>query len=119
MPATHASLHDFSDMPVDHPMEKIDRQRLIGTNMMLSRVVLHEGLSVDVHQHANEQIVICLEGETRFTLVQGVDERIITLRAGQVLVIPPDVPHGAEALKRTVLIDCFSPPSETTGVDQT
>jgi len=117
MTHSRATLHDFADLPVDHPMDLIDRQRIIGTNMMLSRVVLHEGFEIDAHHHANEQIVVCLEGETVFTLIEDGEEREVTLSTGVVLVIPPDVPHAARATKRTVLLDCFSPPSEKTGVD--
>ena len=32
--------------------------------------------------------------------------------AGQVLVIPPNVPHKAEALEDTLDVDVFSPPRQ-------
>ena len=36
---------------------------------------------------------------------------------GEVLHLPANVPHSAEALEDSVLFDLFSPPSATTGVD--
>ena len=112
-----ATLHDFADLPTDSPMPLIDRQRIIGSHLMISRVVLHEGFEVAVHAHANEQFVVCLEGETEFTLEEPGGTRTVTVTGGQVLELPPNVPHGARAIRRTVILDCFSPPSEKTGVD--
>ncbi|MFI4891870.1 MAG: hypothetical protein ACIAQ0_00340 [Phycisphaerales bacterium JB058] len=40
------------------------------------------------------------------------------LVGGQAIVLPPNVPHGAEALEETIILDLFSPPSEKTGIDQ-
>ncbi|MGK0264015.1 MAG: quercetin dioxygenase-like cupin family protein, partial [Planctomycetota bacterium] len=40
------------------------------------------------------------------------------LAAGDVLHLPGFAPHGAEALETTVLLDIFSPPSESTGIDK-
>jgi quercetin dioxygenase-like cupin family protein len=33
----------------------------------------------------------------------------MVVRAGQVLVLPPNVPHGALALEASLLLDNFSP----------
>ena len=118
MPTAHH--HAWADLPVDHPMPLIDRQRVIGEKAMLSRMVLHEGLTVDVHHHETEQFVVILEGHMRFTLHDGEDgaERMLELRGGDVLHVPSNVPHGAEALSTSIVIDIFAPPALTTGVDQ-
>ena len=34
------------------------------------------------------------------------------MRAGEVLIIPPHVPHSAEALERTLDLDIFTPPRQ-------
>ena len=36
---------------------------------------------------------------------------------GEVLHLPSNCPHSAEALEETVVLDIFSPPSERTGID--
>jgi len=48
------------------------------------------------------------QGSMRFML--GGVEKIV--RAGEVLQIPPHVPHSAEALEDCIVVDLFSPPRE-------
>lgn len=115
---THATHLQWDDIDLETPMPLIDRRRVIGVHMMLAKLTLHPGFSVGVHEHINEQIVICLEGEATFTLVEGGAEREVTVRAGEVLSIPPSVPHAARTEKGAVLIDCFSPVTEKTGIDR-
>jgi quercetin dioxygenase-like cupin family protein len=40
------------------------------------------------------------------------------LRTGEVLVLPPGLPHSCRALEETHILDLFSPVSERTGVDR-
>lgn len=117
---TKATVVDFADLPTDSPMPLIDRQRIIADKMMVSRVLLHKGFRVERHSHENEQIGIVLSGRVNFLLGEaGTDsEHTKTLTAGQAIVLPANVPHGAEALEDTLILDLFSPPSETTGIDQ-
>lgn len=90
---------------------------MIGVHAMLSHLVLHQGFQVPVHAHENEQFALVLEGRLRFTLVEGRGERTVEVGAGGVLHIPPNVPHAAEALETSTVIDVFAPPSAGTGVD--
>lgn len=101
-------------------MAKIDRRRIIGDQMMLSEVYLHKGFRVPSHTHANEQFAVVLSGRVRFGLgAEGsAAHREMVLCGGEVLHLPSNVPHSAEALEDSRLIDAFSPPSETTGVDR-
>ncbi len=113
---TTARVCTWSELDEDQPMAKITRRRIIGEKMMISRVQLSRGFEVPSHSHDNEQIAVVLEGEIEFGL--GDDEaETVTLTAGQVLHIPSNVPHSARALQDTLILDLFSPPSETTGVD--
>jgi quercetin dioxygenase-like cupin family protein len=114
-----ASVMRWEDRPVDHPMPLIDRRRIIGTHMMISQVHLHKGFVVATHHHANEQFAWVMAGRVRFGVgaEASPERREFTLTAGQVLHLPPNVPHSAEALEDSTVIDLFSPPSEKTGVD--
>ncbi|MCA9274128.1 MAG: cupin domain-containing protein [Phycisphaerales bacterium] len=116
----NARVISFADLPTDSPMPLIDRQRIIADNMMVSRVVLHKGFRVERHQHENEQIGIVLSGRVKFLLGEPgtASEHEEVLVGGQAIVLPPNVPHGAEAIEETVILDLFSPPSEKTGIDQ-
>ncbi len=115
-----AAVHRWSSLPTDRPMPLIERQRIVGANMMISRVTLQKGFLVPTHQHENEQFACVLSGRIRFTLgAEGAkNRREVTLGAGEVIVLHSNVPHAAEALEETIIFDVFSPPSEGTGVDR-
>lgn len=109
----------WSELPVDRPMPLIERQRVVGSHVMISRVELAPGFVVPTHRHHNEQMVCVLSGRAAFVLDEGTaQESRVTLASGQVLHLPPHVPHGCTALEPTVILDVFSPPSEKTGVDR-
>ena len=107
-------VHTIDELPVDRPMDLIERRRIVGERVMLSHVRLAKGFKVDSHHHENEQLAIVVSGKIVFGLGDGSS---VTLTAGQVLEIPSNEPHSAEALEDTLILDVFSPPSETTGVD--
>jgi quercetin dioxygenase-like cupin family protein len=84
----------------------LQRQLIVGHQVMLSRVLLKKGCVVPMHSHVNEQLSYILEGALKFFI----DGKEITVHAGQVLTIPPNMPHQAEALEDTVDLDIFHPP---------
>jgi quercetin dioxygenase-like cupin family protein len=86
----------------------LQRQMLVGQNLMLARVLLKKGCIVPEHSHHNEQLTYILEGALRF----WIDGKEIIVKAGEVLAIPPHMPHKAEALEDTVDLDVFNPPRE-------
>ena len=97
----------FRTIPIDHLNPLIDRQFVYGERTMLARLTLRRGAIVPRHSHENEQITYIVEGALRFTLGDG---RVITVSAGELLVIPSNLPHAAEALEDTIDIDVFAPP---------
>jgi quercetin dioxygenase-like cupin family protein len=84
----------------------LQRQLVVGENMMLSRVLLKKGCIVPEHSHVNEQLTYILEGALKFVI----DGREVIVRSGEVLCIPPNMPHAAEAMEDTVDLDVFNPP---------
>ena len=86
----------------------IDREMLVGDKLMLARVLMKKGAHVPLHHHYNEQVTYILEGALKF----AVDGKEIVVRAGEVLCIPPNMPHEAWALEDTVDLDVFNPPRE-------
>jgi quercetin dioxygenase-like cupin family protein len=117
---TSATRYRWDDLPIDKPMPKITRRRIVGSEMMISEVNLSKGFFVAAHTHINEQFAVVLTGRMRFHVgeVGAEATREIIVAAGEVLHLPANVPHSAEALEDSRLLDLFSPPSETTGVDQ-
>jgi quercetin dioxygenase-like cupin family protein len=79
---------------------------VVGQNIMLARVLLKKGCIVPEHSHPNEQITFVMEGALKFSI----DGQEIVVGAGDLLTIPPNMPHRAEALEDTVDFDVFNPP---------
>ena len=84
----------------------LQRHFIVGQNIMLARVYLKKGCVVPEHSHHNEQLTYILEGALKF----WIDGKEIVVRAGEVLTIPRNMPHKAEALEDTVDLDVFNPP---------
>ena len=99
----------LSTIPVEHLNPLLERQFVHGEQAMLSRLLLRKGCIVPEHSHHNEQITYILEGALRFTL-NG--DEVVTVNAGEMLVIPSNVKHSAEALVDTIDLDVFAPPRE-------
>ena len=88
----------------------IDRKMIWGERVMLAHVFLKKGSVVPTHQHDNEQFSYILEGSLRFWV--GEEEEEVRASTGDVLHLPSNVPHGAEALEDTLSLDVFSPPRQ-------
>ena len=86
----------------------LSRQLVVGTNLMAARIELKQGAVVPLHRHHNEQISHVLKGALHFVI----DGAPLVLHAGELLCIPPDMPHEARALEDTVALDIFNPPRQ-------
>ena len=84
----------------------LSRQLIVGQDVMIARVLLKKGCIVPLHSHYNEQVTYILEGALKF----WIDGKEIVVNAGEVLTIPRNMPHKAEALVDTVDLDFFNPP---------
>jgi quercetin dioxygenase-like cupin family protein len=96
----------WSSVEVEELNPLLGRHFVVGQNVMLARVLLKKGCVVPEHSHHNEQITYILAGALKF----GIDGKEIIVNAGEVLTIPPNMPHSAEALADTVDLDIFNPP---------
>ncbi len=93
-------------IPLEDLNPLLQRQFVVGQEIMLARVLLKKGCVVPEHSHHNEQLTYIVEGALKFSI----DGREIVVRAGEVLCIPSNMPHSAEALEDTVDLDVFNPP---------
>jgi quercetin dioxygenase-like cupin family protein len=84
----------------------LQRQFVVGNDIMVARVLMKKGCIIPLHSHHNEQFTYILEGALKF----WIDGKEIVVNAGEVLTIPPHMPHKAEALVDTVDLDVFNPP---------
>ena len=109
MAQDETTLFCWEDMPKEPVIEGISRRIVTGERVMLAHIYLDKGSVVPQHSHDNEQITYVVEGALRFWLGED-GETVLDVRAGEVMHIPSNVPHKAEALEDTVDIDVFAPP---------
>jgi quercetin dioxygenase-like cupin family protein len=100
-----ARLHRWDEIALEKITEMISQKIVSGEREMLAQIYLKRGALVPLHAHESEQMTYVLQGALRF--VVGGEE--IVVREGEVLHIPPNVPHQAEALEDTFELDVFSP----------
>ncbi len=104
-----ATLVRWSDVETEQLNPLLTRQFLTGSKAMLSRIVLSKGCKVPSLSHHNEQLAFVLEGSLRFVLDDGTAH---VVNSGEVLIIPGNVAHSAEALEDTINFDIFAPPRQ-------
>jgi quercetin dioxygenase-like cupin family protein len=109
--ATSAKHYRWDDLPAEPLKGGISRRLISGKGVMIAHVYLKKGDDVPQHSHENEQITYILEGALHFWLGDK-GERELTVRAGEVLVIPSHLPHRALAVEDTLDVDVFNPPRQ-------
>jgi quercetin dioxygenase-like cupin family protein len=93
-------------IPLEELNPLLQRQFVVGQEIMLARVLLKKGCIVPEHSHHNEQLTYILDGALKF----WIDGKEIVVHSGEVLCIPAHMLHKAEALEDTVDLDVFNPP---------
>jgi len=96
----------WKDVELENLNPLLQRQMVVGEDVMVARVLLKKGCVVPLHSHLNEQVTYILEGALKFEI----DGKEIVVSAGEVLCIPPHMPHKATAMADTVDLDIFTPP---------
>ena len=96
----------WHSIPLEELNPLLQRQFVVGQEIMLARVLLKKGCIVPEHSHHNEQLTYILDGALKF----WIDGKEIVVNSGEVLCIPANMPHKAEALVDTIDLDIFSPP---------
>ena len=103
--------HRWADIPEEPLKGTITRRMITGEGAMIAQIRLKKGDTVPRHSHDNEQLTYVLTGKLRLLLGER-GEREVVVAAGEVLVIPPNMPHSAEAMEDTLDVDVFTPPRE-------
>lgn len=105
---THLSalITDWNKIPVEKTADGIERQMVVGQNMLMCRFRFAPFVVTAEHTHPHEQMTLVVQGKVKFT-ISG-EEHI--LKAGDVIHFPPHNRHGATMLdEEVILIDIFSP----------
>jgi len=106
-----ATFFRWADVPEEQVKADLTRRLISGDRVMIATVELERGCIVPKHAHVHEQISCVLDGHLRLTV--GDDGGVsYDVRAGEVVLLPSNLPHAAEALADTRVLDVFSPPRE-------
>jgi quercetin dioxygenase-like cupin family protein len=97
--------HNWDAMAPEELNPLLTRRFISGERITLAKISLKKGCVVPAHNHDNEQLTTVMTGALKFFIA---GEEII-VRAGETLVIPAGLLHGAEAVEDTDVIDVFSP----------
>ena len=109
--ADQAKHYRWDDLPREELNPLLGRRLITGGDRMIAHVYLKKGCIVPKHEHHNEQLTYVLEGSLRFRLGEDGDQ-VVDVNAGEVLCIPRNLPHEAEALEDTLDVDVFNPPRQ-------
>lgn len=99
----------WDDLAKERLNDLLERRFVHGERGMVAQLWLGKGCVVPTHSHESEQLTYVVEGALKLWLgPEGTEEHVV--RAGEILVIPSNVPHRAEALEDTYDLDVFAPP---------
>ncbi|MCO5178180.1 MAG: cupin domain-containing protein [Thermomicrobiales bacterium] len=97
---TGTSVIAWDDVPSTEVFAGIYRQAVVSDEATVVRYIYHPGCVFPEHRHPESQITIVHSGEIEFTV--GGD--VMTLRAGQVALIPGSTPHGARVIASELVV---------------
>ena len=101
----------WSKVDVEEVKSSLKRQIIYGKNIMVAKMKIKDGFIVPLHHHENEQLSQVISGSIRFWF--GEDrEQTLDLNAGEVVIIPGNLPHEALMLEDVEVVDTFSPPRQ-------
>jgi len=106
------TVYTFDDLPVANPAPDTYRRQVHSEHLMMTIVDFVNGPSeaAPPHQHPHEQVTYIAEGEVNFIIGEGTARTVDRVRAGDMVVVPPDAPHTVELVSAAArLIDCFYP----------
>ncbi len=102
-------LHAIEEAPREDMIAGVQRRFVSGERATVGQIWLAKGALVPRHTHESEQVSYIVKGALKFKLDDS-DE--VTVRSGQILVIPSNMPHSAEAVEDTYDLDLFAPRRE-------
>jgi quercetin dioxygenase-like cupin family protein len=104
--------YNWATIPQEELTPKAVRQVVHTERMTIARLLLRQGAVVAMHHHENEQVTMLKSGVLRFIFGGSEAGREVIVREGDVLQIPPNLPHMVEALEDSMATDLFSPRRE-------
>lgn len=98
-------VHDLFGMEGRNIRPGITGRSVGMATVRISRIELEKGFSTPSHNHADEEIVLILEGRA----IAYMGDEAFTFGPGEMISIPAYVEHRYEALEDVVSIEVFGP----------
>ena len=102
---------NWDNVPVEQVTPEMQRKIIAGEKLMLARMKFKDGFRVPLHNHENEQITSVFSGTIRFWFGENKEE-VMDLNAGEIVVIPPNLPHEALMIGDVEEMDSWAPPRQ-------
>ena len=96
----------YEDIPMEELAPGAWSHLVAGKEAVVSFLTIPAGTYFPVHQHVAEQIMVVLEGY----IDQVIDGKMYRVNAGDVIVMPSNIPHGGYVRDQDCkVIDIFAP----------
>jgi quercetin dioxygenase-like cupin family protein len=102
---------NWDDVPVEEVTPSMTRKIITGEKLMIAKMKFKDGFLVPLHHHVHEQITQVISGQIRFWFGEN-KEQVMDLFAGDVAVIPSNLPHEALMIGDVEEIDSWAPPRQ-------
>ena len=99
---------NWDKIPAEKLNDKFVRKLAWDGEIMIGQTLVEKGYVVPLHSHDNQQMTFVTSGVWRFKL----EDRTVVVGPNEIIFIPANVPHTAEALETLVAYDVFTPPRE-------
>jgi quercetin dioxygenase-like cupin family protein len=94
------ALFRWDELALDKITEMVARKTVSGADLTLTQAYFKKGAVVPIHRHDGERLIYVLQGALR----AQVGTADVTVREGDVLIVPADVAHQAESLDDTFVL---------------
>ena len=96
----------YEDIPMEELAPGAWSHLVAGKEAVVSFLTIPAGTYFPVHQHVAEQIMVVVEGY----IDQVIDGKMYRVNAGDVIVMPSNIPHGGYVREQDCkVIDIFAP----------
>jgi quercetin dioxygenase-like cupin family protein len=100
MPRVNVSVSRWDELPLDKITEMVARKVIRTASVTVTQAYLKKGVVVPVHAHPADLVIYVLQGALR----AQIDREDVTVREGEVIVVPANAVHQAESLDDTFLM---------------
>lgn len=111
MSVLSTQFHDWESVELETVNPYMQRRIITGKLMTVARIYFNDGFLVPMHSHENEQITQVIAGTLRFTFGTH-DAEPLDVGPGEVVVIPPHLPHQALCIGAVEEMDMWAPRRE-------